>query len=103
MAKKIKVVVKRPGEKPYVTYISNTLENLQKHVEGYIEAVPIGNRMLLLCNEEGRIRQLVPNFRTGFHVIFGPAVICGKDGEEFADIPVDFQTLKKLMPQMWEV
>ena len=36
MAKKIKVVIKRPHEKPYVTYISNTLENMQKHVEGYI-------------------------------------------------------------------
>lgn len=103
MAKKIKVVIKRPHEKPYVTYISNTLENMQKHVEGYIQDVPIGNRMHMICNEEGRIRQMVPNFRTAFCVVFGPVLFCGVDGEEYADIPVDFQTLKKLMPQLWEV
>ena len=41
--KRIKVIIKRPDEKyGHVTYISDSLENLQKTVGGPIEIVSIG-------------------------------------------------------------
>lgn len=28
---------------------------------------------------------------------------CGVDGEDFSDVPVSFERMKELYPQMWEV
>lgn len=50
---KIKVIIKQPGRAPYVTNISNTLENLQKTVDGYIETVTLCSDLVIICNEEG--------------------------------------------------
>ena len=53
---KIKAIIKRPDEKiGHMTWISPTLENLQKHVDGYIETVNFGD-MIILCDEEGRLK-----------------------------------------------
>lgn len=42
MKQKISVIIKEPDKKPRHVYISNTLENLQKTVGGYIETVAHG-------------------------------------------------------------
>jgi len=53
---KIKVIIKRPDEQyGHMTYISNTLKNLQRTVEGYIEVVPLRSDLVMICNEEGRL------------------------------------------------
>lgn len=62
MARKISVIIKRPGEKPYHTYISNTLENLQKTVGGYIEVVRIASDACFIADEEGLLKGLPYNF-----------------------------------------
>lgn len=108
---KIKVFMKRPDSpKGYMTYISNTLQNLQKNVEGYIEVVPevihrtgwdgedLGDvKIVIICNEEGRLLKL-PYCCTilGFHYV-GNIIIAGVDGENFADIPLTMQEVKMIM------
>lgn len=69
MADKIKVIVKRPDELyGHMTNISNTLENMQKIVEGPIETLTMPGYVLIL-NEEGRIREELRNIYT--HAILG--------------------------------
>lgn len=58
MSKKIHVLIKEPGKKPRSVNISHTLENLQKTVGGYIEAVTLTNDFVIICNEEGRLKRL---------------------------------------------
>ena len=88
---KIKVIIKRPDEEfGHVTNISPSLKNLQKTVEGYIEQVGIGGSTVLICNEEGKIRNLERNFIIGFKgfvtdIICGTAIIAGVDGEGLLD------------------
>lgn len=100
---KIKVIIKRPDERiGHMTYISNTLKNLQKTVEGNIEVVHIGDLgLLMICNEEGKLRGLERNFILGvvpFHdVIAGTVILCGQDGEEFGDIPIDMGAWKFML------
>ena len=99
---KIKVIIKRPDEEfGHVSWISNTLENLQKTVGGYIETVPIGGGAISICNEEGKLKGLQPNFWVGprlySDLIVGTAIIVGTSGEEFADCPLDFDVWKKLL------
>jgi len=102
----MKVIIKRPcdqfGEE---TTIPNTLKALQEAVGGYIETVTLDNGVVLICNEEGRIRNMPYNFTlrrmwgvvTIQNAIFGTVIACGADGEEFANIPIDFNEWKALL------
>jgi len=93
---KIRAIVKRPDEEiGHVTNISPTLKNLQNIVGGYIEAVTIRPSVVVICNEEGRLkdldynctvsgRDLVGDFKVGF---VGEIVVVGADEDEFCDLP----------------
>lgn len=87
----IKILSIRRGESPCLTHINNDLESLQKFVGGYIEAVPLTDNILLICNEEGKIKGLKPScmiWRGKINdIIAGDCFLCGSDGEEFADYP----------------
>ena len=116
MGKKIKAIVKRPDEQfGHMTWVSDSLENLQKTVGGYIETVAVGgyietvtlpeHNLVLICNEEGRIRDMPYNFTlrrmrgviTVQSAIFGTVVACGAEGDQLADIPIDFNEWKALL------
>lgn len=108
---KIKVFMKRPDSpKGYMTYISNTLQNLQRNVEGYIEVVPeivyrtgwngedLGDaKIVVICNEEGRLRHMPYCCTILGRDYVGPIIIAGVDGEEFTDIPLSMQDVKLIV------
>ena len=99
---KIKAIIKRPDEPiGHVSWISDTLENLQRTVGGLIEVVPITpDGLVMICNEEGKLRGLEKNFVMGMmckDVIVGDVIICGTEGEEFADVPIDRKTWATLL------
>lgn len=102
---KIRAIIKRPDEKHgHVTYISNTLKNLQSTVGGPIEVVRITEKIAIICNEEGKIRNLDKNFTVGrmpfIDIISGPAIVVGVDGEEFGDLGLSFEAWKNLL-KVW--
>lgn len=103
-----KVLIKRPDEKiGHMTWISGTLENLQTHVEGLIEAVPVANDplVLMIVNENGKIIDgMEENFwfgnpETYRDLVYGTVVVCGVDetGEDFSDIPISRQQWKRML------
>ena len=98
---KISVIIKHPGQKAYRTNISNTLENLQKTVGGYIETVTAATDLCFICDEEGRVKGKEYNFSFGRIDFVGTVILCGVNGDEFADLPLDFEGAKKLFPEMW--
>ena len=102
MNKKISVLIKEPGKKPRHVNISDRLENLQKTVGGYIETVTIAQDLVVICDEEGRLKGY-PHCCSICGVDFcGTIILAGIDGEELGDIPVDYQQLKALFPKLWE-
>lgn len=64
--------------------VLNELNELQKLVGGYIETVTISNEIILICDEEGRIK----NKRSNPHLrdICGDFILCGADGENFRSL-----------------
>jgi len=103
----MKVIIKRPcdqfGEE---TTIPNTLKALQEAVGGYIETVTLDNGVVLICNEEGKlrdmpynftVRRMIHNFLPVSNPIFGTVIACGTEGDVFADIPIDFNEWKALL------
>lgn len=93
---KIKVFAKRPDSNWYVTNVSNTLENLQRFVEGYIETATVAKDVVVICNEEGLIRGMPRSCTILNHDFFGPVLIAGVDGDEFADVPITFAEAKAI-------
>ena len=87
----VKVVIKEPNKEPEVMVIPNDYQLFHKTVGGYIEAVrlPVDNSIYIICNEEGKLRGLQPNFmlREYRDIVVGTAVFVGDDGKD------DFQSL----------
>ena len=80
MSKKIKVVMCPVDRAPYVTNISDSLENLQKIVGGYIETVGIATDCVMVCNEEGRLIGLPDNRSVSWlmpYSVQGDVFFCG--------------------------
>ena len=99
MAEKIKVIVKRPDEAGHVTWISNTLENLQRTVDGYIETVSLASDCVIICNEEGRLLGLAHNCRICGVDFCGTIIVAGVKGENFSDCPATLKFFKERMVQ----
>jgi len=96
MNKSITIILCPVGQKAHTTTILNDLASMQKLVSGYIEAVTLPNGLILICNEEGLIRDLPPNrnmnaFRlkiVGNFRIAGDFFVCTADrAGEFQSVP----------------
>lgn len=100
---KIKAIIKRPDEAyGHVTWISNSLHNLQSIVEGHIEPIALTKNLVIICNEEGKIKNLEDNFYIGSRVkdmIKGDVIVCGVKGEDFDDVPIDFGSWKRMLTE----
>lgn len=88
--KKIKVVLLEPGKLARTAEIGTSLEDLQKIVDGLIEAYyPFEEQVCIVCNEESKINGMQPNRSVknedGVMVDFicGSAFICDCRGESF--------------------
>jgi len=82
----IKIVYKKPNEKPTIIEAENTLEKFQELVGGYIEILPANDdkTILMIVNEEGKIHGLQNNILwMGNTSIVGNVVFIqnGTDGE----------------------
>lgn len=83
----MRVLIKEVGKAPVIKDIENTLDALKSLVGGYIEVVTMEDNILLICNEEGKMQGLPPNFSMGYDVIVGTAVFVSFDGkEDFTDL-----------------
>lgn len=58
----LKIVLKKPNEAPEVMDIKNTLEAKQELVGGLIELVYLDEDLILVCNEERKIRTFTTKF-----------------------------------------
>ena len=103
MAKKISVLIKEPGKTPRHVSISSTLYNLQKTVGGYIETVTLCSDLVIICNEEGRLKGLPHCCKICGVDFVGTIVICGVKGDRFDHLPLGWQAMKDMLPLLWEV
>lgn len=97
----MKVIIKHPGESVgHYAEIPNDLSTLQQAVDGRIETVYLDEGVVLIVNEEGKLRGLPRSFQTRYDTIVGTAVLCGQCGDEFADCPISLRTWESVL-RMW--
>lgn len=89
----MKVLMIEPMKTPYATELNNSLENLQKAVDGYIQVLyPFDDAACIICNEEGKLTGLPLNralrYEDGkiFDVIAGAFVIVGLTEDDFCSL-----------------
>ena len=85
----LKVIVKKPGLEPVVREVTNELKTFQKIVEGHIECFHFYNDIICICNEEGKLRHLAPNFIVNNDVIVGNVIFCLDEDGEFKSLTED--------------
>lgn len=92
---KMRCIVKRPDELwGHMTNISPTLENLQRIVGGYIEPVQLRDDVVILCDEEGKLKDWepnIPNPHNKHDILVGTIIVCGVKGEHFVSLPPSFE------------
>lgn len=91
MGNTLSVIVKRPGMAAAVSTVKNTLEDLQKFVGGYIETFTLDNGIVVICDEEGLLKNRAVSCLMEGNYFFGPIIIAGTKGEEFTDCPVSYK------------
>ena len=96
----MKAIIKKPGEYPgHIEDIPNTLEALQKLVDGYIETItlPILPPVIIICDEEGVMNNRPYNCRVDGVRFLGTIVAVGADIEDFTDCPLTLEGWKELI------
>lgn len=81
------VLVKEPCKAWTAREIDGSLASLQQLVDGYIECIPLRDDLVLIVNEEGKLRHMELNFYLPSDIIVGTAVLAGVSGEDFSDCP----------------
>ena len=83
-----KKVGKKLKEKEIEGSIQETLEKMQDIVGGYIETITFPKeKIVLVCNEEGRLQNLPVNFfHSGFGFIYGNVFFVGMGEEDFVSL-----------------
>lgn len=102
----MRILVFKPFEEPYVEEIDGSLESMQEVVGGYIELLyPHNDESVIVCNEEGKIKDLPWNRpivdENGYiiDVMSGTFFICNApaDSEDLTSITdeqIDYYTNK---------
>ena len=90
MANEINILVVEPGESPRPAKVEDTLEAFQQIVGGPIEAgCYLPQRVMLVCNSEGKHMGLMPNRENptdSGDFIAGTFLLCSFEGEHFASL-----------------
>jgi hypothetical protein len=90
VAQQIRVAIMEPNKEIEIKQVENTLETFQQIVGGYIEVVPFNPELgiVMVCNEEGKLLGLEPNFHWGLDTIVGTVVFVDGQTDEFRDLTV---------------
>ena len=100
---KLSVLIKEPGRAPRHVNISDSFQNLQKTVDGYIESIELYSDVVILCDEEARIKQK-PYCCTCDPIktdLYGTIVLIGTDGNGLCDLPGTFTEWKNVFSWLW--
>lgn len=85
--KQIMVMIKRPGEAPELDPLfDNDLKAFQEAVGGYIETFTLTPEIVVVCNEEGKLKRLPYNVTISREDFVGTIVVAGITEDEFTSL-----------------
>lgn len=85
----MRILIKNPSDEGFhQIVVPNDLHVLQQLVDGYIETVTLATDACVICNEEGRLKDLEHNCKYCGVDFVGTILIVGINGDEFTDCPM---------------
>lgn len=100
---KIRVLTKRPGCIPRSTWIENSLKNLQRYVGGDIAVYRFATDAVFVFDKDGKANGKDYNCTICGVNVFGDAIFCGVNGDEYADLPIEYREAKRLFQNLWKL
>ena len=82
----MRVVYVEPNRPAYEVTILHDLEHMQKAVDGYIEPVYLEDGLVVIGNEEAKLRGMPGNRHIGNIIMAGPFFVCGESYEDFCSL-----------------
>ena len=82
----MRVVYVEPNRPAFETAILHDLEHMQKAVDGYIEPVYLEDGLVVVGNEEAKLRGMPGNRHIGDIIMAGPFSVCGEAYEDFCSL-----------------
>ena len=83
----MRVIVKKPNQKSETIEVGNELEELQQLVGGYIETIPYKDNIIILLDEEGRLKDSEDNIVVSkYGMLVGNIIFIGTEGEDFTSL-----------------
>ena len=102
MSKKLKILYKEVGKEPIETYVEDTLEAKQSLVDGLIDVVPFED-VILVCNEEGKLLNMLPNLKLDYDYIAGNCFFIGDDYKRADFKSLTDEQISKLKEKIKEI
>ena len=97
----MRVLKIEPDKAPIVINIDSSLVSLQGQVGGYIEMVSFSESVVIICDEEGKLKGKPYNFRYRGDDIVGVVLVAGVKGEDLCDLTdTDIQWWRNWMPHL---
>lgn len=82
----LKVVYIEPGKPAYEAEIQNDLHALQRSVRGMVQQINLEKGIVMLCNEDGKMKGMPGNRRLGSSVLVGPITVVGFTGKGYRSL-----------------
>lgn len=95
----MKAIGKHPGHDPHTVWIQNTLADLQSFVGGYIEVVRLDDDLVIVCDEEGRLKGKDFNCYVDGIGFVGSILALGTNGDDFTDSPIEISEFERLVEE----
>lgn len=100
----MKIIAYRADQtKPVIEELPNKLHSMQDFVGGYIETVHLGGNLVLVCDEEGKLKKKPVGWalrirEDKYELLSGNFFVCRENGDEFTDArKIDTRLLSKLI------
>lgn len=80
------VVTKKPNEKPLIVEIENKLSELQRIAGGHIEILQLAPKIVVICDDEGKLKGYKPNLKYELATLVGTVIFAGVEGEDLTSL-----------------
>ena len=96
MTRLLNVIVKEPGKEPEKFIVTDDYKAIQKLIDGHFEVVRVEEDLLVVCDEEGRIKGKPFNCWFDGIGFVGTIAVFGEDGENFDHCPITLDQFREM-------
>ncbi|MHA2063902.1 MAG: DUF3846 domain-containing protein [Candidatus Thorarchaeota archaeon] len=83
----MEAIHKVPGQQAEFIVLDGSLDAIQHYVGGYFRPVTLFDGLVLLCNDDGNILGMEPNFPVqGLGMIVGPVLFVREEKENYVSV-----------------